>query len=234
MYFFYLLTSIERMHYILKNHGVFIHYGFTNILLPYGQIRRVERVRTTNWSKIAGIAWSNYFIGWFNEFKYGLIHMFGTSKSSVILIYTDDRIYGITPYDNNAFLEQLAEQVHPDKHFKPHPVGNRVWHNTGALAVAALNLAALIGQVIFLGAAIGGDKLTVLDYNLLGAATEHRWHYELFILPLVCIFVFGRMIYITDYLQKNATRPGYRYLAQSILLTLLVTGLIGSFIYLSV
>jgi membrane protein YdbS with pleckstrin-like domain len=231
-YFFYLTTAVEHMHYILKNQGVYIQHGFTRLLIPYEQIYKVERVQKTNWQKITGTSWKNYFAGYFHEFKYGVMRIFGTSKSNVILLFTEDMIYGVTPYDNTAFLEQIQEKWSGRKDFRPaKPVASRIWQDSAALVSGVVNILLIAVLAVLIYLAASNYWFAVLDYNLLGEATASSAHYELLMFPLACAAVFFQMARSTDQLMQNGFRPGGRTILNSILVTILVIGIVLAFIF---
>ena len=229
-YFAYLIFAINRMHYILKNQGVFIQYGFTQILIPYDQITFVGRVSRTNWKKITGTEWNNYCVGLFNEFKLGIIQVFGVSRQNVILIQTEQMTYAITPYDNNLFAEQIAERWESKREPRLYPREinhRRLWQHPTSLVLAVVNIMVLIGQVLLIYLAITQQWIDLLNYNMLGDAVEQKNHYEFFLFSAFAALLTFHLTYSTDQLLKNGIDAGKKNLLTALCFNLLLIFIVG-------
>ncbi len=210
LYFYYLVVSVRKMSYTVQNNGLRIQYGFHDILLPYDAITNVELVRRSNWKKLFGVAWRDYFAGYFKENKFGIVRIYGTTNLDMVYIKTKTERFAITPANNQLFFEELDMRWKKpvtnkkDALYAERTVHKRLWQDPSALVLSLLGIASGIAQLaLAIYVWVSGRAVSLLDYSLTGNMMEQGSYYELLIFPAATLFFVLRATWANDVFLQN-------------------------------
>ena len=213
LYFYYLVMSVRGMMYTVQNNGLRIRYGFLDLLLPYEDIVSVDMVRRSNFKKLFGVSWRDYFAGYFTENKYGIIQIYGTTNLDMVYIKTKKERYAITPGNNQLFFEELAvywKKPVADKKaalYAERAKSSRLWQNPSQFIMALIGIASgllQLGLTFYVWAS--GRTVSLLDYSMTGGTMERGTYYELLVFPLVTLFFTIRSAWSSDVLLRHGVQ----------------------------
>lgn len=238
LYFYYLVMSAKKMMYTVQNNGIRIQYGFLDVLLPYEEILNVEVVRRSNWKKLFGVAWKDYFAGYFKENKYGIVQIYGTTNLDMVYIKTRKARYAITPADNQLFFEELSmrwKKPAADKKdalYSERVERKRLWQEPKAFALSLIGFAAGIAQIVLaIYVWVSGRAIGLLDYSLTGDVMQRGAYYELLVFPLATLFFVIRMSWSADVLLQNGVQDKKRFQMFMLLIALVLLVIMTSIIF---
>jgi len=226
LFIYYFVRSIERLKIILKNRVLIIKHGFTEITIPFSQVLKVERVGNVNLKKIMAMEWKEHYVGYFKEFKHGLIRAFLTSKDNVILIHTLNGKYAISVEDNNAFLKDINKRWDKKQisgqESQPSLVSTRIWKSGSGLFMIILNIVLLFIPVLILLAVASNSAVPFLS----SLPLNNIINWEMIFLFISAIAVFVYVLIQADVLSRNGIDSAPAFLWIPAVFTLMLTVLI--------
>ncbi len=223
---YYSVRSIQKLDYVLDDEGLIIRYGLRPKKIKYEEIKGVENITRINWSRVAGNEWPGNYVGYFDEYKKGMVFAYASSREQVLIINSTLGRFAITPEDTTEFLSVLTPRVNIDNSvIDIQPESQKLWQSSRGKLLISLNILIFIAVVAFIQYHVMLGKTHIpMHYNLSGQVDRYGSAVELYFMLQVPVILFPLMILVGD----NMTRKGVKEGVYLLLISLFFTVFMGA------
>ena len=195
----YWLYGLVNTGYSLDRNALVIHWGTTEQTIPLHEVKRVftgdeleENVRFT------GGVWPGHFVGYGEVPETGTALFYATvPPREQVFVVTPGLTYGISPADQGAFLESLAQrmqmgptQIVEQTSKRPGFLSWQIWHDKPGLILLGANCAvllALVGLLCYRLPAL--PNMIPMHFSPAGEPDRMGARVNIFVLPVISILV---------------------------------------------
>lgn len=194
----YYQTAFNRLYYELGEEGVVINWGKKPVVIPYREIKEVSAARLKGASRIYGIELGGYRQGLFSIYRLGKGQFYAIGDQ-VVYIQTGDKLYVISPLEQEAFISSLRKKIQQagiqfeERVFKNEGKAEPGLFSDGwSVAGLLVGIGMILGMALFIYFMIPllPEQLP-MHYNFRGEVDRFGPAEELYIMPgiaLICWF----------------------------------------------
>ena len=230
----YQMFALQRARYILANDGISIYWGLRREDIPINMVNWVgsadqNRMKITKpILRIPGAV-----LGVQTQADGKAIEFLAARESKLVIIVTPERIYAITPRDENAFLQtyrRLSEfgSLAPIRSISDYPTSllARSWADRPARILIVTSLLMALGLILWVSLSVPIHPQTALRLNPDGSPVELAPGIRILLLPVLNTFFFiaDTVLGLFFYRRSDTQSLGYLMWASSALTSLLFSG----------
>ncbi len=232
--FIYQVYALQRARYILGRDGISIYWGLRREEIPINMVNWVGSA-DQNRMKLSKPLWRlpGAVLGVQTQPDGKAVEYLAARDTKLVLIVTPERIYAISPVDEDGFLQTYRKQsefgsLAPIPSISDYPTAllARSWADRPARILILSSIILAVGLIVWVGLTLPSHPLTALRLNPDGSPVELVPGIRILLLPVINSFFFVADMLLGWFFYRRAdTRPlGYLMWASSVLTSLLFSG----------
>jgi len=230
----YQMYALQRARYILARDGISIYWGLRREEIPINMVNWVGSA-DQNRMKLSKpfLRLPGAVLGVQTQADGKPVEFMAARDTKLVMIVTPERIYAISPADENEFLQtyrRLAEfgSLAPIASISDYPTGLlvRSWADRPARILIITSIVLALGLILWVSLSIPGHPLTALRLNPDGSPVELVPGIRILLLPVINTFFFivDMLLGLFFYRRADTQSLGYLMWASSALTSLLFSG----------
>ena len=230
----YRIFALQRARYILARDGISIYWGLRREEIPINVVNWVGSA-DQNRMKLSKPIFRlpGAVLGVQTQPDGKAVEYLAARESGLVLIVTADRIYAISPANEDEFLQtyrRLAEfgSLAPIQSISAYPTSllARSWADRSARILILTSILLALGLILWVSLTIPNHPQTALRLNSDGSPVELVPGIRILLLPVINSFFFIADILLgLFFYSREDTQPlGYLMWASSVLTSLLFSG----------
>lgn len=230
----YRMYALQRGRYILARDGISIYWGLRREEIPINMVNWVGSA-DQNRMKLSKpfLRAPGAVLGVQTQPDGKAVEFLAARDTKLVMIVTPERIYAISPADENEFLQtyrRLSEfgSLAPIPSISDYPANllARSWADRPARILIIISIVLALGLILWVSLSIPGHPLTALRLNPDGSPVELVPGIRILLLPVINTFFFiaDMLLGLFFYRRADTRSLGYLMWASTALTSLLFSG----------